>query len=146
MSEHIKKRTEEPELLSSYSPENTFIDSVKIYSWPTKYTFYERFRVDAEKYYNLKREETAPVKYFSYMPSYIQMSMRQREWYFYWRDCVRNKKYIPTDSSYILLYVYEIINLSDIVPAKKGLELICDIWENYRKSYTKLDKFLAEWV
>ncbi|MBQ4117195.1 MAG: TerB N-terminal domain-containing protein [Clostridia bacterium] len=146
MSEPIKRQSEEPKKLSEYSPENSFIDSVTIYSWPTRYTFYERFRVDAEKYYNIKREETSPVKYFSYMPSYIQMSLRQREWYFYWRDCVRNGKYIPTDSSYILLYIYEIINLPHIIPAEKGLELICDIWENYRKSYTKLDKFLAEWV
>ena len=146
MSEPIKKMSEEPKILSKYSPENTFIEKVTIYSWPTKYTFYERFRVDAEKYYNLKREETLPVKYFSYMPSYIQMSIRQREWYFYWRDCVRNKKYIQTDSSYILLYIYEIINLPHIISAEKGLQLICDIWENYRKSYTKLDKFLSEWV
>ena len=146
MSEPIKRQSEEPKILSEYSPENSFIDNVTIFSWPTRYTFYERFRVDAEKYYNIKREETSPVKYFSYMPSYIQMSIRQREWYFYWRDCVRNGKYIPTDSSYILLYIYEIINLPHIIPAEKGLELICDIWENYRKSYTKLDKFLAEWV
>ncbi len=146
MSEPIKKLSEEQKMLFEYSPENSFIDSVTVYSWPTKYTFYERFRTDAEKYYNIKGKETAPVKYFSYMPSYIQMSIRQREWYFYWRDCIRNKKYIPTDSSYILLYIYEIINLPHIIPAEKGLELICDIWENYRKSYTKLDKFLAEWV
>ena len=146
MSEPIKRMREEPKILSRFSPENSFIENVTIYSWPTKYTFYERFRCDAEKYYSLKRGEITPVKYFSYMPSYIQMSIRQREWYFYWRDCVRNKKYIPTDSSYILLYIYEIINLPHIIPAEKGLELMCDIWENYRKSYTKLDKFLAEWV
>lgn len=146
VSEPIKRMVEEPKVLFEFSPENTFIEKVTVYSWPTKYTFYERFRCDAEKYYNLKRGETTPVKYFSYMPSYIQMSIRQREWYFYWRDCVRNKKYIPTDSSYILLYIYEIINLPHIIPAENGLELICDIWENYRKSYTKLDKFLAEWV
>ncbi len=146
MSEPIKRHIEEPKVLFEFSPENSFIENVTILSWPTKYTFYERFRCDAEKYYNIKTEETSPVKYFSYMPSYIQMSIRQREWYFYWRDCVRNKKYIPTDSSYILLYIYEIINLPHIIPAEKGLELICDIWENYRKLYTKLDKFLAEWV
>ena len=54
MSEPIKRQSEEPKILSEYSPENSFIDNVTIFSWPTRYTFYERFRVDAEKYYNIK--------------------------------------------------------------------------------------------
>ncbi len=145
-SEPVVKPQYSSELLLEYVPENPLISKVSIYSWPSKYTFYERFRVDAQKYFNVKHGEVLPVKYFSYMPSYIQMSIRQREWYFYWRNCVRNKKYLPADSSYILLYIYEIINLSDFIPRENGLEMLCDIWENYRKSYTKLDKFLSEWV
>lgn len=134
------------ELCLSYSPENSLVKSVEIYTWPMKYTFYERFRLDARKYFNVSHGEVQPVKYYSYMPSYVQMSLSQRRWYFYWRDCVRKNIYLPTDSSYILLYVYEIINLPELIPAQKGLSLMCDIWEQYRKSYTKLDKYMSEWV
>ncbi|MBE6718701.1 MAG: hypothetical protein E7574_05570 [Ruminococcaceae bacterium] len=134
------------ELLLSYIPQNSFFRNVNILSWPSKYTFYERFRLDAVRYFNTIHSEVQPVKYFSYMPSYIQMSAKQRDWYFYWRSCVRKGIYLPTDSSYILLYVYEIINLPELIPAEKGIELLFGIWTNYRKSYTKLDKFLSEWV
>ncbi|MBE6671843.1 MAG: hypothetical protein E7593_06540 [Ruminococcaceae bacterium] len=144
--EVIPSLCESTDVLLSYSPDNFLIKNVNILSWPTKYTFYERFRLDARKYFNLIHSETAPVKYFSYMPSYAQMSPRQRAWYFYWRGCVRQGIYLPTDSSYILLYVYEIINLPELIPAEEGLVLMLNIWENYRNAYTKLDKFLSEWV
>ncbi|MBR5314148.1 MAG: TerB N-terminal domain-containing protein [Clostridia bacterium] len=134
------------EFCLEYSPENSLVKSVGIYTWPMKYMFYERFRIDARKYFNVSHGEVQPVKYYSYMPGYVQMSLSQRRWYFYWRDCVRKNIYLPTDSSYILLYVYEIINLPELIPVEKGLSLMCDIWEKYRESYTKLDKYMSEWV
>ena len=145
-TERINSIKNNSEKLFSYKPDNCLIKNINIYSWPSKYSFYERFRLDAQKYFNLKHPEVQPVSYFSYMPGYIQMSLKQRKWYFYWRDCVRNKKYLETDSSYILLYIYEIINLPELISAEEGIELLIDIWEKYRKSYTKLDKFMSEWV
>ena len=134
------------EFVHSIIFEDSLIIKADIYTWPSKYTFYERFRLDAEKYFEIEHEEVQPVRYYSYMPSYAQMSIKQREWYFYWRSCVRQGKYLPTDSSYILLYVYEIINLPELIPATQGILQLLDIWEKYRKSYTKLDKYMAEWV
>ncbi len=133
-------------LLDSYDFQDSLIKNVKIYNWPSKYSFYERFSLDARRYFDMSFSEVQPVRYYSYMPSYAQMSQKQREWYFYWRSCIRNKKYLPTDSSYILLYIYEIINLPELIPAEQGIVLLIDIWEKYRKSYTKLDKYMAEWV
>lgn len=142
----IVPRQVDSEILFEYLPENIQIERVTVCSWPSKYTFYERFKNDAQKYFNIKCDKCEPVSYFSYMPSYLQMSIRQRKWYFYWRDRVRNGDYLPTDSSYILLYIYEIINLPELIPPQKGLELLCNVWEKYRSSYTKLDKYLSEWV
>ncbi|MBE6642213.1 MAG: hypothetical protein E7615_01010 [Ruminococcaceae bacterium] len=142
----IPKKETESRLLNVYSPKNPLIERVCVFSWPTKYTFYERFKEDAQKFFYVTHPECAHVKFFSYMPKYIQMSVAQKKWYFYWRGCVRNGKYLPTDSSYILLYLYEIINLPELVRPNEGLSLMCDIWENYRKSYTKLDKFMSEWI
>lgn len=145
-TEKLYNNTDESDILYEYVSKNNAISNVKIGSWNMKYTFYERFRLDARKYYDKTAEKCPEVKYFSYMPGFLQMSSKQREWYFYWRSCVRNGQYIPTDSSYILLYIYEIINLPDMIDAKKGLGVLCDIWENYRESYTKLDKYMSEWV
>ena len=146
IGESIKGNGYYSEVLFGYTPDNPLIHSVEICSWPSRYSFYEGFRNDAERFFYESGEKTAHAKYFSYMPTYAQMDRKQRAWYFYWRDCVRHGEYIETDSSYILLYIYEIINLPNLVPPESGLELLCDIWEKYRKSYTKLDKFLSEWV
>ncbi len=147
LSESIPKREEyNSKLLRSYYPQNSLLQEVDVYSWHSKYTFYERFCVDAHRFYDVENDDAEYVKYFSYMPSYIQMSERQRKWYFYWRTNVRRGIYLPTDSSYVMLLVYEIINLPDLIDAQEGIELLCEIWKNYRKSYTKLDKYMSEWV
>ena len=146
MGEALKGSGYSSEVLLEYKPDSPLISSVEICSWPSKYSFYEGFKADAERFFDVEGERAEPIKYFSYMPTYAQMDRRQRAWYFYWRHCLRKGEYLETDSSYILLYIYEIINLPDRIPPEKGLELLCDVWERYRKSYTKLDKFLAEWV
>ena len=132
--------------LGSYTPANSLIKNVSVYRWHSKYSFYERFVIDARRYFEKTSPEVQPVGYYSYVPSYAQMSLKQRNWYFYWRSCVRKKSYIPADSSYILLYVFEIINLPEFIPAKMGVELLFDIWENYRKKYTKLDSYMSVWI
>lgn len=134
------------ELLLSYSPEDMLIRRVDVYLWHSRYTFYEHFRQDAERYFDCNHGETEHIKFFSYMPVYMQMSQAQKNWYFWWRQNVRNKIYLETDSSYICLYIYEIINLPEKIPPEKGLELLCDIWLAYRNSYTKLDKLMTEWI
>ncbi len=146
VAEPIKRPEDNSELVDEYVPENQLIKNISVFSWPSRYTFYERFRLDAHRFFETDHPKTQPIDYFSYMPSYMQMSLKQREWYFYWRSCVRKKVYMPTSSSYILLYVYEIINLPDLIEPKEGVVLLCEIWEKYRKTFTKLDRFMSEWL
>ncbi|MBR6682569.1 MAG: TerB N-terminal domain-containing protein, partial [Clostridia bacterium] len=146
-TESIPKREEyNSTLLSSYTPKDSLLTEVSVFSWHSEYTFYERFCLDAHKYFNAENDSTECVKYFSYMPSYMQMSTRQKRWYFYWRSKARQGEYLPTDSSYVMLFIYEIINLPDLIDANEGIALLCELWRNYRSSYTKLDKYMSEWV
>jgi hypothetical protein len=131
----------------SYTPENPFIKNVTVWLWPSKFTFYERFHSDAERNFDKVYVECEHVKFFSYMPQYIQLETAQFNWYLWWRENVRKGKYLPTDFSYILLYVYEIINLPERIPAEKGIALMCDIWLAYRDTYSsKLDRHMIEWI
>lgn len=132
--------------LAEYVSENPFINSVRILLWPSRYTFYERFRRDALRYFDRHGMECHHVPFFSYMPQYAQLDVNQRAWYFFWRDCVRRGEMPKCDMSYILLLVYEIINLPDRIPPQEGLELLCRIWLSYRKDYPRLDRYLCEWV
>ncbi|MHB1151995.1 MAG: TerB N-terminal domain-containing protein [Eubacteriales bacterium] len=142
--ESAKSLTSEP--ICTYKPENPLISKVSVWHWPSKYSFYERFRADAIKYYSLIGSECPFTAFFSYMPQYMQLNSEQRAYYLWWRDNVRNRIWLQTDYSYVFLYIYEIINLPDLISPVKGLELLCDIWLAYRTQFPKLDRYLTEWV
>ena len=132
--------------ICSYSPENPFIQNVNVWLWPSKFTFYERFHSDAERNFDKTSDECQHIKFFSYMPQYIQLDELQLKWYFWWRENVRNGVFLATDYSYILLYVYEIINLPERIPAGNGVGMMCDVWLAYREMYNKLDHYMIEWI
>lgn len=143
--EEIKSYTAEP--LISYTPSfNSLFVKIDVWRWPSKYTFYERFKSDAEKYFNRTHDECYLIPFFSYVPQYVQLTYDQLNWYFWWRDNIRRKTYLRTDYSYILLYIYEIINLPELIPPIDGVKLLYEIWEAYHDVFPKLDKPAVEWI
>ncbi|MEK4460744.1 TerB N-terminal domain-containing protein [Paenibacillus sp. FSL H8-0315] len=94
-----------------------------------------------------KTEDTALfVPFKSYWPTYGHMTGTQSRWYFYWRNEVRQGRYLKTDLSYIFLHVYELINgvgWTDPIDGYRQLNLI---WEAYRESYKRLDQYLGGWI
>ena len=136
---------QEPEL--EYSPENSLIHKVKIFKWKNPYNFYDTFLRDAKRF--LHEESTCDVErvsYFSYVPQYDQLSSRQMEYYIYFRSEARQGRFIDADYSYILLYIYEIINLGDLMDTQFGLSQLCSIWNAYRCKYPRINKLLVEWI
>ncbi len=129
-----------------YVPENSFVKHVGIFRWPERFSYFERFTADADRYFNRTAAECPFVNFFAYMPQYANMSQDQLRWYLYWRDSVRHGVYLASDYSYIFLYVYEIINLPEKIPPKEGLEKLCDIWLAYREQFPRLDRYMGEWV
>ncbi len=135
------------ELCESYEPtDNPLICGVEILMWPSRYTFYGRFRKDAERYFGASGKSCERVPYFSFTPQYDQLSSHQLDWYLFWRGMVRRGEYPDTDFSYILLYIYEIINLPDKLLPRDGVRELCRIWAAYRQKHPKLDRYLCEWV
>ncbi len=131
----------------SYTPSaNSLITRVTIKPSLDRFDFYDTFRKAALIYYDYKCPKCEFVPFYSYKPQYSQMTPEQKKYYFYWRDEVRRKRYIKTDYSYIYLYVYEILNLPEKCDAKCGLELLCDIWEAYRRELPRIDQSFALWV
>jgi len=129
-----------------YVNETSLINKVTVWQWPSKYQFYERFQTDAERYFDRRGYECPRAPFFSYIPQYIQLSKAQYEWYFWWRECVRDGGYPDTDYSYILLYIYEIINLPEKIKPEDGVRLLVSLWLGYRDRYKKLDELLSELV
>ncbi len=141
-------RTPRPtaEPLLEYEPSDGLLRRVRIMRWPTNYSFYEQFRSDARRFHSIEGKPSPRVEFFSYTPQYRQMSQSQLDFYFYWRSLVRQGQFEPADFSYVLLYVYEIINLHDVIEPETGLSTLCDLWLHYRDPHKALDKYLSEWV
>ena len=135
------------EPLFSYSPKrNPLLENVTVRLWPAKYSFYEQFRNNAVKYFEREGKECGREPFFSFTPQYVQMTRRQLEFYFYFRSKIRHGEAIKADYSYILLLIYEIINVPDLLPPENGLDMLVFIWDSYRKEFPKLDRHLSEWV
>ena len=146
-SETSLSSIERPWQEECYQPKDTgLLTYVRVIRYHNSYSFYAKFREDAAKYYFEKGVRCDPVPFFSYIPQYSQMNAEQKEFYFYWRDRVREKEYLSCDISYVWLYIYEIINLPDVLEPEKGARMLAEIWGAYRKKYPKIDKYMAVWL
>lgn len=132
--------------IDSYSPDNSLIRAVRIYRWPSAYTYYARFLADARHYLHTDAPPCPREPFFSYVPQYSQLTPNRLNWYLYWRSQVRAGVYPDCDYTYLLLYLYEIINLADEIPPAEGVSALCALWLGYRMRYPRLDRFLGEWI
>ena len=122
-----------------------YIESVSVFDWGGDLGFYEKFRTDAERYRDVKGSPCPHVPFFSYVPQYSQMKQSQFAYYLYLRDELRTGRYPVADLSYILLLIYELINLGDCSNNKNDIMTLCGIWSAYRAVYPVIDKYLSEW-
>lgn len=146
---HFKTRIREqpPEETYSYAPQdNPLIASVTVIRRSAAFSYYHQFRIQAERYLEVPGEECPYVPFFSYVPQYQHLEDAQRKYYFYWRQCVREGKYLPCDISYLLLYFYEIINLPHKIPPEKGALLLASCWAAYQEKLPKLNPYMSQWL
>ena len=139
-----EKEPATPEL--EYAKENSLICNVKVYDLKSKYTFYDRFAEDAKRLWKIKGKKTDLVPFFSYSPQYSQLNKGQLAFYLWWRENARHGVYLDADYSYVVLYLYEIINLSNELDKVYCLDQLCGIWEAYSDQYPFVGKYLCEWV
>ena len=147
---YIHPHTEESERRvapdEEYAPSNSLIHKVSLYSWSSPLVYYDRFRKSAIYYYNKTTTANINEPYFSYMPQYSQLNDAQLATYLRFRSEVRRGNYPIVDYSYILLLIYETINLSDKIPPERSLSMLSNLWLNYRYEYPRLDAQLSEWI
>ena len=137
-------RTSEPEKV--YEMQSGLVHRVSIYPWKSGYTYYEKFCRDGEYLRRIKGKEAPHVGFFSYMPQYGQMTKAQLAYYLWWREnIIQHGTYLPADYSYILLNIYELINLPDDNPIKVR-DALCRLWVAYKKDTPRLDRYFAEWI
>ena len=130
-----------------YQPLGGLIRAVRIYPWKNEYTYYEQFRQHAERLADKEGRECPEVDFFSYMPQYTQLSREQLAYYLWWRSSFRRGVCLPAAYSYLLLYLYELINLDAAhLDPKVGQENMLRLWLSYREKHPRLDVLVREWL
>ncbi|MCR4906182.1 MAG: TerB N-terminal domain-containing protein [Clostridiales bacterium] len=145
------KRSPGSSVVMTYKPEGSLIREITVRTWEADTEFYNRFLSDALKSHNTKftgdlGERHVPVPYFSYVPQYAHMSLAQVKYYEYVRESVRHGMFPLCDFPYVLLLIYEILNLPDAIPPAQGAAQLAAIWMGYRAAYPRLDGYLCEWL
>ena len=135
--------------VADYVPEGTLLHRVRVYSWQANYHYFDGFVEDAQRYHAMPAPKTAEkVTFFSYFPQYVQLNRSSRAWYLFWREHLRNGRYLDTDYAYVLLYLFELINLpvASAAEARGYRDLMATTWVAYRRSYPQLDHYMCEWL
>lgn len=132
----------------TYTPEdNPLILSVTVERRTATYSFYARFRAEGLRRLHFEADNAEYTPFFSYIPQYSQLNEAQAEYYYYFRSMTRKREKVRTDLAYLLLLIYEVLNLPDAVsPKEEGLPMLVFLWCSYRAEFPKIDKYLAEWV
>ena len=144
-----KREAESNQPLADYAPDGVLLHRVRVYGWQTGYHYFDSFVEDARRYDAMKPPKTAEkAGLFSYFPQYTQLSRRAEAWYLFWREYVRQGQYPDTDYAYILLYLFELINLPVATPAegRARRDAMAKVWMAYRKPFPQLDHYMCEWL
>ena len=144
--ENKKIRKESYVSEESYFPENSLLHKVTIRKKKCEYELYAQFYQDALKYKNKAGFECDYVPYYSYVPQYDQLSETQLNYYFWWRSNFENGILIKTDQSYVLLYIFELLNIGGLQDPIKTQTRLCDIWNAYQAEFSALSAKLALWI
>ncbi len=140
----IEKKEPIPE--EEYHLQDSLISTVRIFQVKTTQGYYESFLRDAIRLSEVHGQTCMHVPFFSYVPQYVQMTRAQLEWYLWWRENFRQGVFLTTDYSYLLLYAYELIHLSERMEPQQVQDEFCKLWLHYREIFHQLDQYLPEWI
>lgn len=130
----------------TYEPTDSLIHKVTIKKRKCTYSYYSEFRQDAIRYRDRRGAPCEYVPFFSYVPQYSQMNRAQKDYYFWFRESFAAGMDIRIDYSYVLLYVFELINLAKEANAEQSRERLTLLWERYHEKFPALAGKLGEWI
>lgn len=132
-----------------YEKHGALISKITVESWSGEMDFYTRFALDAEKSHLAKPqkpdEELKPAQFYSLVPQYSHMTGAQTEYYRRLREFWRHGKHPDCDSAYVMLYIFELLNLGSVDKSEIARALT-SVWLGYRERMPRLDSYMCEWL
>lgn len=132
-----------------YEKHGALISKITVESWSGETDFYTRFALDAEKSHLAKpqrpNEEMKPAQFYSLVPQYSHMTGAQTEYYRRLREFWRHGEHPDCDSAYVMLYIFELLNLGSVDKSEIARALT-SVWLGYRERMPRLDSYMCEWL
>ena len=131
----------------SHFKNSNVINFAYVGAFNNSFTYENKIRDHALSLYN-KKADTEPqfCEYFSFTPTFYELSHNQLVYYIYLRENIRRGSFIKATPSYILLFATEIINLPDKIPPDKGLSLLITLWEKYLITEKRYSKTMSDLI
>ena len=142
----ISSTSEQYESTVTYEPRESLIHSVCLKKQHCSYRYYQEFVEEALRLYGKQGTPSEYVPFFSYVPQYNQLDEKQLAYYLWFRECFVRGEAIRIDYSYILLWIYERINLGDRVDPVESQRILTELWNRYHEEFPALTGKLAEWI
>ena len=105
-----------------------------------------KFIKDSVKYSNTRGQKCSFKPLMCYWTTFDKLDAKQKKWYFYWRESVLKGNYIDTDLSYIILFVYELLNYSFNDNAAFNISMLERLYDAYIDRYKKLERYIKPWM
>ena len=144
--EETQLRTYDYERSETYAPAASLIHEVTLRKRKSDYRFYQEFLEDAIRFLHQKGSECGYEPFFSYVPQYNQLSEKQLSYYLWFRECFLRGERIRIDYSYVLLWIYERINLGSLAEVADSQAILTKLWYAYHEEFPALSSKLAEWI
>ena len=124
---------------------NPFILRVRVIERKSHIHLFHAFKSEGALWLSERGKPTPYVPFFSFLPQYYQLNAAQRAYYLYFRDEANAGRYHEAGPSYVLLYIFEIINLPSLIDPKIGVLRLANVWAHYRDKIPALDKSMVAW-
>ena len=86
------------------------------------------------------------VPFRCYFPTYRDMSVPQLRSYFTVRHLLRQGKTPAVPLSYLFVYIYELLMQIGCKDAEEALQLLGEIYQNYRATEPAIERYLSQWM
>lgn len=104
------------------------------------------FARDSIKYAQKKEVESPEIPLQVYWTTFSNLNNKQLKWYFYWREQSLKGNYLNVDLSYIILFVYELINYTFNQKAAFNVSMMVRLYDNYVERHPTLKNYLPQWT
>lgn len=104
-----------------------------------------QFASDSIKYAQKRCDNSAEIPLHAYWTTFSDLNNNQLKWYLYWREQALKGNYLDIDLSYIILFVYELINYTFNQNAAFNVSMTVRLYDNYVEKHPKLKNYLPQW-